>query len=173
MADATAGTVLETVNRGLARLNQALAGSAPVASTAPVMPQPSDQQIAQLAAALQAPGKPSDVQQMFEEGRQVVGEVLLLSSCYTGWDIQRPLGRYAAPDAVPGAFATTMAMLKYHPKSQCLTVQRVDDWQIKARNAFAFRALYVSDASGESRAIRYEFVKQPDGVWLLRRADLF
>jgi hypothetical protein len=56
----------------------------------------------------------------------------------------------------------------YHPKSQCLTVTRLDNWRMLARNAFSFRAVFVSDASSESVQESYEMIKQPDGTWLLR-----
>jgi hypothetical protein len=41
-------------------------------------------------------------------------------------------------------------------------------WRMLARNAFTFRAVYLSEASSESRSINYEMVKQADGAWLFR-----
>jgi hypothetical protein len=58
--------------------------------------------------------------------------------------------------------------MEYHPKSQCLSVTRLDDWKMHAKNAFSFRAMFVSDASSEGRSITYLMVKQPEGVWLLK-----
>lgn len=169
-SDAPAQSFLEKLNRGLEKVNGVLSGSTSAPAAGPAMPQTTDRQVALLMTALQAQGKPLEVVTMADEARKVVGEVLLLSSCYPGYDVGRQLGRYAAPDAMAELFLSPMGGLTYHPKAQCLTVQRVDGWQARAKNAFGFRGVYVSEASGESKSLHYEFVKQPDGAWLLRRA---
>lgn len=172
MPAAHAQNFLERLNSGLQKANQALGGNAQTRPSAPAMLQPSEQQIEQLAMALTAPGKPDDVLPMYEESRNLIGEILLISSC----DFTNPrtqLNRFSAPDASLHGFVQTNIAMRYHPSSQCLDVQRVDGWTLKARNAFRFRALYASAHSGESTQRHYELVKQPDGAWLLGRAGTY
>ena len=169
---AHAQNFLERLNKGLGQVNQALSGNHPSRQNAgPNAPQPSEQQIRQMATALTAPGKPDTVQPLYAESRDLIAEILLISSC----NFQTPgaqLNRFKAPGATL-SFVTTTINMRYHPQSECLDVQRVDGWTAKARNAFRFRAQFVSAQSGESGERYYELVKQPDGVWLLGHAAMW
>lgn len=101
-----------------------------------------------------------------EEARPVLEKILTISACHPDMYIHQYLVPYwSGQNHTPSA---PMAGMQYHPKSECLTVTRLDNWRMNARNAFSFRAIYISDASSESRAEYYEMVKQPDGAWLLR-----
>lgn len=166
---ANAQSFLEKLNRELGQVNQALSGSNGSRQTVgPNTPHPSEQQIEQLVSALTAPGKPDIVQPLYAESRELIGELLLISSC-NFHSPEAQLSRFKAPGAVLN-FVTTTIQMRYHPPSECLDVQRVDGWTAKAKNAFRFRAQFVSAQSGESAERHYELVKQPDGVWLLGHA---
>ena len=121
--------------------------------------------------AMTAPGKPAAVLPLYQESRDLVAEILLISSC----NFHAPedqLRRFKAPGASLN-FVTTTIRMRYHPPSECLDVQRVDGWSGKAKNAFRFRAQFVSAQSGESAERYYELVKQPDGIWLLGHAAMW
>ena len=99
------------------------------------------------------------------EAKPTLENILTISACYSKFDINKYLTAYSV--AGKQDYVTPMFMMQYHPKSQCLTVTRLDNWKMAAKNAFSFRAIFVSDASSESRSIFYEMIKQPDGMWLL------
>jgi len=104
-----------------------------------------------------------------EEARPTIQKVLAIAACYPNWDIGRYLTAYTtAEKAGPYSQTAPMVTMNYHPKSECLTVTRVDNWRMLAKNALMFRALFVSDASSESASVNYEMIKDPDGSWLLR-----
>lgn len=66
------------------------------------------------------------------------------------------------------ANVTPMFAMRYHDKRRCLDVARLGDWSKPARNALAFRARYVSEASGEAGTLLFVMQKDADGTWLLR-----
>jgi hypothetical protein len=99
-----------------------------------------------------------------EEARPTLEKILTISACYPNFDVDR----YLNPYTERGGHGAPMVHMEYHPKSQCLTLTRLDNWRMRAANAFSFRAVYISDASSESATREYEMVRQPDGVWLLR-----
>lgn len=171
-ADASAQSFLEKLNNGLKKVNDTLEGAtaAPATTSNPLMATPTDQQIQHIAAQVTSPTKPPEVASMIEEASKVIGDVILTSSCYANWGIGRYLGRYAAPNASTQSFLAPMSSMTYHVRSQCLTVERLDNWHALAKNAFGFRAVYVSGQSGETSQLNYQFVRQPDGIWLLKNA---
>ncbi|MFT4179540.1 MAG: hypothetical protein QM612_08770 [Thermomonas sp.] len=168
---ANAQNFLERINNGLEKANKTLAGQSAPARTAAPMPgtmQPSERQMQQMVNALVAPGKPDEVRPMYEASRDTILEILLISSCNFS-NPESLLRRFSAPDASLSFVAANVGM-RYHPASECLDVERVDGWKMKAKNAFRFRVLFASEQSGESSQRHYELVKQPDGAWLLRHA---
>ncbi|GFO54497.1 hypothetical protein GMSM_15040 [Geomonas sp. Red276] len=107
----------------------------------------------------------SGLQQAVEEARPTIEKTLQISACYPNYDIEKYLQPYTSGGGV--IIGAPMAAMQYHPKTQCLSVVRLDSWKMLARNAFSFRAVFVSDASGESRSLYYNMIKEPDGAWLL------
>lgn len=59
-----------------------------------------------------------------------------------------------------------MRLTKYHDKSTCMSVSRVQGWKAPANNALQFEVVYKADDSGEISKLSHEAVRQPDGVWL-------
>lgn len=162
---AQAQNFLQKFNDKLNKVNHALAGNDSQALEANAA-QPTDRQLQQLAGAMNAPGKPAQVQPMYEEARETIGDLLLVTSCdFTQGGKQ--LARFAAPGVWVNSFVSPVGVMSHHPRTQCLDVQRLDGWQVKAKNAFHFRALYVSAESGESATKGFELTRQPDGNWLV------
>ncbi|MDM0111612.1 hypothetical protein QTI66_05595 [Variovorax sp. J22R133] len=102
------------------------------------------------------------------EASSNISKLLRIMSCTPQGEYpQRYLNSMAAPGANVTLYPPPAGTMRYHPKSQCLTVTRLDGWRMQAKNALQFRAVYTSDASGESSNDTYTFIKQPDGFWLL------
>jgi hypothetical protein len=62
-----------------------------------------------------------------------------------------------------------MRLARYHDKSTCMSVSRVQGWKAPANNALQFEVVYKADDSGEISKLSHEAVRQPDGVWLFRQ----
>jgi hypothetical protein len=120
----------------------------------------------QLYSHLQSVSGSGDLRQAVSEAKPTIEKVLQISACYPNFDIYKYLQPYAADGNV--AFGAPIAGMQYHPKTQCLSVIRLDSWKMLARNAFSFRSVFVSDASGESRSQYYEMIREPDGAWLFK-----
>jgi len=82
----------------------------------------------------------------------------------------RALGIYTGGRSVGISYAP-MWFMKYHNKGLCLTVARISNWQAPALNALSLEVTFHSDGSGEARSQRLTWVKEPDGVWLLRETS--
>lgn len=166
---AQAQNFLQKLNDKLAKASTALSGSSSQTLGAGAA-QPTSQQLQQLADALSASGKPVQVQPMYEEARKTISDLLLVTSCdFTQGGKQ--LVPFVAPGVWVNSFVSPVATMSHHSRSQCLDVQRLDGWQAKAKNAFRFRALYVSAQSGESANKGFELTRQPDGNWLVSEYD--
>lgn len=167
---------LQEINRSLANTNAALADANRSLRAGPAQlptkgPSPSEAQVRAIQAQITAKQNDALLRAAIDEARPNIQTVITFLSCYPGWDAGRYLGQYLTPEANQQDVLAPMPMMKYHQKAHCLTVNRMDGWGMPARNALVFRVLYLSDASGESRAFRYELVKQADGAWLFRRAS--
>ena len=156
---------LKDLNSTLTKTNAAVAQG----STMPNMPEMSELQRQTLHSKLVNKVNDRAIHQAREEARPVIEKILEISACYPRFDIGRYLNAYSVAEN-SGAYghSAPMVMMNYHPKSECLTVSRVDSWRMLAKNALSFRAVFVSDASSESSSVNYEMIKQPDGTWLLR-----
>jgi hypothetical protein len=160
---------LTDLNNSLSRASKMLPSESQVAapgSSLANLPQMSKPQLQIQQSQLSARTNDRAALQAREEARPVLEKVLSRSACYPRTDVYRYLTAYSIGER--GGYPAPMVTMQYHPKSECLTVTRLDNWRMRARNAFSFRAVYVSDASSESATAEYEMIKQPDGAWLLR-----
>lgn len=173
-----AQNILERINNGLERANRVLAGGsasapAPAARSGGGIldAQPSDAQLMRMVQAMNAPGKSEEVEALYQEARELVSAILLITSCNFS-SPSKQLERYKAPDGIymPDAFFRVNKEMRHHSVSLCLDVQRVDAWKLEARNAFSFRVQYVSEQSGESNERYFTLTRQPDNVWMIFRA---
>lgn len=171
---------LDRINNGLQKTNEKLSTvtgvPAPAQSGASARlhldATPTEAQIERMASAMSAVGKPDDVEPMYLESRELISELLLIASCNFSAP-RAQMARHLAPEGQSLNFTATAAVMQYHPKSQCLDVQRLDAWTSVALNAFRFRAQFVSEQSGESAQRFFTLAKQPDGVWMLVSASNF
>lgn len=132
----------------------------------PAMPRMAEYQTQTLRAQISTKSGDNALAQAREDAKPTIEKILAISACCPDYTLQRYLAAYSVPEM--GYYEAPMPRMQYHPKSQCLSVTRIDSWKMTARNAFSFRAIYVSEPSGESRSIVYEMIKEPDGTWLQR-----
>jgi len=62
-----------------------------------------------------------------------------------------------------------MSGMEYQDKTACVTVERIQNWQLASPTLLRFEVVYVGD-DGEERALRrHELVREPKGNWLFTR----
>lgn len=173
-----AQNMLERINSGLERVNRALAGGSAGSNGAAARggmldAQPSDAQLVRMVQAMNAPGKSEEVEALYQEAKELISSILLVTSCNFS-SPSKQLERYKAPNGIymPDPFLRVDREMSHHSASLCLDVQRVDAWKLEARNAFSFRVQYVSEQSGESNERYFTLARQPDNVWMIFRAGL-
>lgn len=162
---------LRDVNGTLATLNgkpQIQSGQQSTAG-APTFPQPTQVQAMALQSQLNGGSSDKLLITARNEAAPTIEKVISFISCYPDWSPSRYLQPYLM-EGVEHSVLAPMNGMKYHAKEQCLKVARMDNWSMPARNALAFRTVYASDVSGESKAYSYEVVRQTDGAWLFKRA---
>lgn len=111
---------------------------------------------------------------LWKSASETVLKVTQFLSCYPSFPVSEHLMRYVAPgDEQVAGFIFQGVMdrgayggFRYHPKSQCVSVDRIDSVKAKANNALSYRVIFLSDSSGETYIGRYTIARQPDGVWL-------
>lgn len=145
------------------RSNTSVRSSEPVGSN---MPEMSEDQLREMHEHLSTKLNDKALLKAREEATPNIEKILPIFACYPSWDVHRYLAAYSASDK--HEYSGLMFWMKYHPKSQCLSVTRVDNWTRTAKNAVSFRAIFVSDASAESKSVNYEMIRDTDGTWLLR-----
>lgn len=166
-ACAETGAALQSLNNGLAQVNQAMA---PTSGGTPAMfgPSLSVEQQGQMHDAMTASlsSKDAALRGMVGSAQPVLVAVMSKSACYHEWNASRVLSMYTSAQLGNGYIPAPFSTMKYAPKNRCLNVLRTDSWTQKSLNAFTFRAVYYSPESGESQGLTYEFIKS-DGSWLL------
>ncbi|QNK71178.1 hypothetical protein [Variovorax sp. PAMC26660] len=82
------------------------------------------------------------------------------------------LNPFASPGRLfdgTGFQGAPMSEMQYHDKTACVTVKRMQNWQLASPKLLRFEVVYVGD-DGEERAIkRHELMRQPKGGWLFMR----
>ena len=132
---------------------------------------PTDAQVRNVARKFMAPAGNKVLSDLVNSARVRAGEVIMVQSCYRSFDASRLLGRYVMPDMTPEfVFASPMYSLQHHDKSQCLDIDRIDNFKTIAKNAISFRTVFVSPSSGESKVLDYTMTRQADGEWLFSQA---
>jgi hypothetical protein len=168
---AETGAALQSLNSGLAQVNQTLSG---VPGTGPSMNSPvfgptlSTEQQSQMRTAVNASlgSRDAAFRNMVNTAQPVLVTVLSKAACYQNDNDSRVLSMYTSAQIGNGFIPGPWMTMRYAPKSRCFSVLRTDSWTQKSLNSFRFRTVYYSPESGESQAITYEFINQ-DGSWLL------
>ncbi|XUW91490.1 hypothetical protein OH764_31860 [Burkholderia sp. M6-3] len=168
---AETGAALQSLNNGLAQVNQAMV---PSGSGTPAMfgPSLSAEQQGQLRSALTASlsSRDASFRSVVVSAQPVMLSVMSKAACYQDWNDSRVLSMYTSSQIGNGFIPAPWGTMKYAPKSRCLSVLRTDSWTQKSLNSFRYRTVYYSPESGESQAVVYEFINQ-DGSWLLNYAS--
>ena len=128
----------------------------------------SAQQQAKIRSALAGKGlKDERAKQNLSEASETISAFLENVGCIPASD-GGGLNVFAAPGHrfSPNGFASPMLSTRYHDKSACLSVVRIQGVTAPALNALRFEVVYLADDSGESTIKHHELVKQPDGQWL-------
>lgn len=168
---ANAEGFLDKLNKGLKQASGVLSGDGkPARSAGPSIPKPTEAQMQKLAKLVVNPVVSSEAKPLWDTARDRIAEVLLYESCYPQYGSHSYLGRYVAPGVDPVfVFNDPIFRMQYHPKTECVTVDRIDDVKMKAKNAISFRVIFVSDASGETETYTHHLTRQPDDQWLFTR----
>jgi hypothetical protein len=164
---AETGAALQSLNNGLAQVNQTMAGAS---SGAPSMfgPTLSTEQQGQMRSAVTASlvSRDATFRNLVGSAQPVMVAVMSKAACYQEYNDSRVLSMYSSAKIGNGWIASPWSNMKYAPKSRCLSVLRTDSWTQKSLNSFRYRTVYYSPESGESQALTYEYINQ-DGTWLL------
>jgi hypothetical protein len=148
----------------------ATAAPRPVRRSAPVgYAEITDDQKKAIESALMKNVPNDRIREMVKEAASSITQMAERMGCLADNKGTSALNEFAAPN-VPYAsglqYNFPMYHAKYHDKSSCLSVLRISGWLAPANNALRYEVLYKSDASGESRAVKHEVVRQPDSSWL-------
>lgn len=151
---------LQGMNQQLAGINQSMVpGELP-------MPQPTAAQQQQLLSQINHPQTQVQMQTALQQASPIIRKVVQFLECFPG-DPGNYLEQYAAPGSSIGGWPSPLMVMNNAPKTMCVNVVRMDDWQMPALNALSFRVVYQSSVSGETDIEHYTFQRQPDGTWLL------
>ncbi len=138
----------------------------------PNMDRPTEAQILEISHHAASVSTNPSTAALWKSAHSQATLVMLMQSCYGNYDVANVLARYTAPNYRPSdVFHSPMDNMAHHPKSKCLTVDRIDDMKATAKNAISFRVMYVSDVSGEGKPMYYEMEREPDDTWLFQRAS--
>lgn len=149
------GSALKEVNGDLATTNNALSGI-------------KEQNVSRVVKPL--PNKIAT--ENMKEAMPTINKTLSIIACapknaYGNLSYQNRVMRYATSDSFNQNIFLPGAVMANH-RTGCLDIERIDNYQQVAKNAFMFNALYVSPQSGESKNIQYKMIKEPSGEWLFK-----
>lgn len=156
---------LQDLDRTFSKINSFATSNSSVPTNRSSMPRMSEAQVNTLHTLLMKQVHDQSIAQARAEANSDIEKILRVSACYSDSNPHTVLRQYSLPEK--SFFEMPMWRTQYHPRSNCLTVTRLDSWKMLARNALTFRAVFVSEESSESTQVVYEMRRQPDGVWLL------
>lgn len=168
-----ASNFLEKVNGELAKANKALgsANNELAINNNPSLAKSSLEQQEKIKAALSEKTNNEAQDQAIAEASANIFQFLRINSCIKDYKGSL-LNAYAAPGKEYPShnyIGSPIPLMKYHDKSTCATVLRIQGWNMPAKNALQFEVVYISDSSGESTKGNYELIKQSSGQWLFTK----
>jgi len=167
---------LADVNKKLEDVNKAL-GATPstsqsVKATGRGLPTPTEGQLKAIDSALKVKGNNAALVNAIAEASESISGFIKIQTCIMDDRRGALLNIYAAPgtdEYNPMFYPMYPAgRMQYHDKSSCVSVVRMNGWEMPAKNALKFEVVYVSDSSGESVKEQHLLVKQSSGEWLFR-----
>lgn len=158
---------LKTFNEGMSSLNKTLASGLPANQTGQrrVGSAISQEQELKIKANLNIKTNDNAINQAIAESSSVIESFAKAESCINN-HLDSSLELYTAPGGRMNTSYAPMMSMKYHDRSKCVTVAKLQGWFMPARNALQFEIVYVSEMSGEVKKRGHEVVKQPNGEWL-------
>jgi hypothetical protein len=126
----------------------------------------SPEQENKLMAAIATTGKNAQFDQAIVEAGPNIASFVKIEACTPDANRGALLNAYAAPGKDFGWYWLPMNGMKYHDKSKCASVLRLQGWSMPLKVVLRFEAVFISDNSGESVKTTHELVKQPSGEWL-------
>jgi hypothetical protein len=169
-------STLQDINSGLSSINSGLSTVNSTLSGEPALQQDnsaslSSTQQAKLQSILTQKTQDKNINIAISEASPVISEFISMNACITGYNGSM-LNRYAASGKLYASnnyIGAPVPKMRYHDKSSCASVLRIQDWKMPARNALRFEVSYISDTSGEVIKGNHEVVKQSSGEWLFTR----
>ena len=140
-------------------------GSASSSSTSSYSQKPNAQQQAQINSALTYKASNAQLKQAITEAKPVIYQFLEAASCQFGRNRITGVAKITSSER---DYFVSMFKPANHPEGKCLNVERVDSWEMVAKNAFEFRVLFVSEESGESK-VAIMGMRKEDGEWRVYR----
>ena len=161
---------LTTFNEGMASLNKTLASGLPANQTSQTGQRKfgsaiSQEQELKIKENLNIKTNDNAINQAIAESSPVIENFARAESCINN-HLDSSLELYTAPGGRMNTAYAPMMSMKYHDRSRCVTVAKLQGWYMPARNALQFEIVYVSEMSGEVKKRGHEVVKQPNGEWL-------
>lgn len=152
-------------------LNGGSASSSSSSARSSYTQKPNAQQQTQINSALTYKASNAQLKQAITEAKPVIYQFLEAASCQVSH-----YNRVA--EDVKGVAQITSSDVEFylkaidaptnHPEGKCLNVERIDSWEMVAKNTFNFKVLFVSEESGESETRRMGMRKE-DGEWRVYR----
>lgn len=161
---------LKTFNEGMSSLNKTLASGLPAGQSSQTGQRRfgssiSQEQELKIKANLSIKTNDNAINQAIAESSSVIESFAKAESCINNHR-DSSLELYTAPGGRMNTSYAPMMSMKYHDRSKCVTVAKLQGWSMPARNALQFEIVYVSEISGEVKKRGHEVVKQPNGEWL-------
>ena len=129
---------------------------------------PNAQQQAQINSALTYKASNAQLKQAITEAKPVIYQFLEAASCQFGFANHiQGVAKITATELdswTHDHYFFTLTPDDNHPKGKCLNVERINSWSMKAKNAFEFKVLFISEESGES-ITRNMGMRKEDGEW--------
>ncbi|MEC7119462.1 MAG: hypothetical protein VXW65_06135 [Pseudomonadota bacterium] len=171
-ACATLDQGFDALNKGLAVSGQILGGTATTTpqtgSGGALVANISPQQLATIQKNIQSSGGNAQMQRAVSEASPNIVGILRNLSCASGssW-VSNHVGRYAASSQVGGFVSIPMNKIESHRPTECLTVQRINEWALSSENTLSFRVMFISDQNDQTAGAFFQMAKQQNGEWLL------
>lgn len=163
--------ILNQVNQGLSAANQVIGGKAVAAPNAVAVnaktvdvatPSGPEQEIKVIV--------PTDTstRAAIDAALPTLKEVLAIHRCVKVDDGMLRLNFYAVPGVNLGGrsygwqYPNSEQYMKYHDRSNCVSIKVVDSWAMPALNALQLRVVYFAEDSGETVNFNYLMKKSSD-----------
>nr|WP_273264915.1 hypothetical protein [Pseudomonas sp.] len=155
---------LTTFNEGMSSLNKTLASGLP-ANQRKIGSSITQEQELKIKSSLATRTNDNAINQAIAEASPVIENFAKAESCINN-HLDSSLEMYTAPGGKMNTSYAPMMPMRYHDRSKCVSVAKIQGWFMPAKNALQFEIVYISEISGEVQKRGHEVVKQTNGEWL-------